>query len=424
MDLAAFGISEVWLQDFEYSTSPGERPSPVCFVANEFFSGRTIKLFGDELQHLKHPPHSIASDSMTVAYYAPAELSCYLSLGWPLPEHVLDLFTEFRNATNGLDLPAGASLIGALVYFGLDAMGATEKESMQQLALRGKPYTAGEQELLLNYCESDVLALRKLLKRTWSSIDALRAIYRGRYMKAVARIEHAGIPIDTAALAVLNRNWSNIQDELIRAIDVDFGVYENRTFKIERFEHYLSRNQFSWPHLPSGRPALDAENFKVMAGIYPQIEPLRQLRESLSKMRLNDLAVGNDGRNRCMLSPFRACTSRNQPSNSQFIFGQPTWQRPLIRPTEGNGIAYIDWCQQEFGIAAELSGDRAMQEAYRSGDPYDRFAEQAGAVPATASRTTRAEIRNRFKACALAVQYGMGDRFTRSTHRTTNFPGA
>ena len=33
-------------------------------------------------------------------------------------------------------------------------------------------------------------------------------------------------------------------------------------------------------------------------------------------------------------------------------------------------------------IAAALSGDAAMQAAYRSGDPYLAFAKQAGAVPA------------------------------------------
>ncbi len=34
------------------------------------------------------------------------------------------------------------------------------------------------------------------------------------------------------------------------------------------------------------------ETFREMAGKYPQIEPLRELRYSLSKLRLNDLAVG------------------------------------------------------------------------------------------------------------------------------------
>jgi DNA polymerase I-like protein with 3'-5' exonuclease and polymerase domains len=124
-------------------------------------------------------------------------------------------------------------------------------------------------------------------------------------------------------------------------------------------------------------------------------------------MRLADLAVGSDGRNRTLLSPFRARTGRNQPSNTAFIFGPAVWLRFLIKPEAGTGLAYIDWSQQEFGIAAALSGDEAMLAAYESGDPYLAFAKQAGAVPKDATKATHGAIRELFKACALAVLYGM-----------------
>jgi DNA polymerase I-like protein with 3'-5' exonuclease and polymerase domains len=71
-------------------------------------------------------------------------------------------------------------------------------------------------------------------------------------------------------------------------------------------------------------------------------------------------------------------------------------------------LAYIDYSQQEFGIAAALSEDPAMKEAYESGDPYLAFAKQAGAVPTHATKKTHASEREQFKACVLAVQYGMG----------------
>ena len=125
-------------------------------------------------------------------------------------------------------------------------------------------------------------------------------------------------------------------------------------------------------------------------------------------MRLADLAVGRDGRNRAMLSPFRARTGRNQPSNTKFIFGPSVWLRGLIKPPPGFGIAYIDWAQQEFGIAAALSRDPLMMEAYRSGDPYLAFAKQAGAAPPEATKATHKAVRDQFKSTVLAVQYGMG----------------
>jgi len=49
-----------------------------------------------------------------------------------------------------------------------------------------------------------------------------------------------------------------------------------------------------------------------------------------------------------------------------------------------------------------------MQAAYQSGDPYLAFAKQAGAVPKDATKKSHGPIREQFKACALAVQYGMG----------------
>lgn len=149
--------------------------------------------------------------------------------------------------------------------------------------------------------------------------------------------------------------------------------------------------------------------FREMVRVYPQVAPLRELRVALSQMRLSELAVGHDGRNRCMLSAFQARTGRNQPSNSKFIFGPSVWLRGLIRPEPGYGLAYLDWSQQEFGIAAALSGDLKMLEAYASGDPYMTFAKQARAVPPEATKESHPRERDQFKACALAVQYEMGE---------------
>ena len=54
------------------------------------------------------------------------------------------------------------------------------------------------------------------------NLEVEHALLRGRYMKAAARIEHQGIPIDVDALATLKENWTAIQDELIRRIDLDY----------------------------------------------------------------------------------------------------------------------------------------------------------------------------------------------------------
>jgi hypothetical protein len=367
-----------------------------------------MRLWQNQLYARALPPYSIDRNALFIAYYASAEISCHLKLGWPVPANVLDLFAEFRSLTNGRTTAAGNSLLGALVHFGLDAMDATEKDSMRTLALRGGPWTDAERDALLNYCQSDVIALERLFSRMLPRIDIERALLRGRYMVAAARMEHCGVPIDTESLATLREHWEPVQDRLVERIDSNYEVFEGRTFRAERFANYLAVKNIPWPRLPSGSLALDDDTFREMARSYPAIAPLRELRVSLSQMRLADLAVGSDGRNRCLLSAFQARTGRNQPSNTKFIFGPAVWLRGLIRPEPSYGLAYLDWSQQEFGIAAALSRDPAMLAAYESGDPYLQFAKQAGTVPPDATKATHGPIRDLFKACALAVQYGMG----------------
>jgi hypothetical protein len=343
-----------------------------------------------------------------VAYYGSAEVACHLALGWPVPSKILDLYTEFRTLTNGLATPNGAGLLGALAYFDLPAIGADEKERMRALAMRGGPWTPEERVALLKYCESDVVALEELLSRMAPMLDMPRALLRGRYMKAVARMEHVGVPIDVGYLDRIRSRWDSIGEHLIREVDRDYGVFDGTTFKAERWRRWTESRGISWPELASGAQALDADTFREMARLHPEVNSMRELRTSLSQMRLADLAVGADGRNRYMTSAFRAKTGRNQPSNAQSIFGPAVWLRSIIQAPPGRALAYVDWGQQEFGIAAALSGDPAMMAAYNSGDPYLAFAIQAGAAPEGSTKETHALVRELFKTCALAVQYGMG----------------
>jgi DNA polymerase-1 len=391
--------------EFEFGGHDGNQPRPVCMVAKDLRTGQSWRLWRDEFGTV--PPFPIGADTVFVAFYASAELGCFRALNWPMPANVLDLFIEFRNRTNGLKTPAGASLVGALTYFGLDNIGATEKDDMRSLVLRGEPWSDGERAAILNYCGSDVAALERLSPAMLPRIDVPRALLRGRYTKAAAAMEFAGVPIDTDTLALLREKWTEIQDQLIAAIDADYCVFDGRTFKAERWERYLVARNIPWPRLESGRLDLSDDAFRQMAKAYPQVAPMRELRSALSDLRLNELSVGQDGRNRTILSMFRSRTGRNQPSNTRYIFGPSVWLRSLIKPPPGLGVAYIDWSQQEFGIAAALSGDRAMQAAYLSGDPYLAFAKQAGAVPEDATKQTHGPTRELFKQCVLAVQYGM-----------------
>jgi DNA polymerase I len=397
---------EIWAADFEFEAGSGERPDPVCLCARELRSGREIRLWRGQFDSA--PPYPTDADTLFVAYYASAELGCHLALGWPMPARILDLFTEFRCGTNGLTVPAGNGLIGALTAFGLDTVGATEKKEMQEAIGNGTWPGRYTPEEILDYCMGDVDALARLLPVMAPRIDLPRALLRGRYMAAAARMEYAGVPTDVPMLGKLRQHWAQIQDKLIERIDADYGVFEGRTFKLERFEAWLARSSTPWPRLDTGRLDLGDDTFRQMARIYPAVSPLRELRSSLADLRLNDLVVGrHDGRNRAILSAFRARTGRNQPSNSRFIFGPSVWLRSLIKPPPGMAVAYVDFEQQEFAIAAKLSGDANMLAAYISGDPYLAFAKQAGVIPPDGTKETHGSERELFKTTALAVLYGM-----------------
>ena len=400
---------EIWLVDFEFCALPGERPEPLCMVATEYHSGRTIRwwLAGGAPYH--RPPFVGRDDVLVVFYFASADLGCFLALGWPRPKYILDLFAEFRVITNGLTTPCGNGLLGALAYFGLPSIGAAEKRDMRELAMRGGPHSREEQEALIAYCESDVQQLRLLLKAMWTRVSLGHALLRGRYTSAVASMEWRGTPIDVDTLQSLRGAWPHIRLQLIQRCDFASQLYDGTTFKADRFENLLKVLEIPWPRTSSGRLALDDDTFRQMSGAYPVIAPIRELRHTLSDLRLEDLTVGRDGRNRCLLSPFQSVTGRNQPSTTKFIFGNSVWLRGLIEPPPGQVLVNLDWSGQEYGIAAYLSRDPQMMADYETGDPYLGFGKRVRIVPGDATKISHEEVRNQLKiALGLGVMYGAG----------------
>jgi DNA polymerase I-like protein with 3'-5' exonuclease and polymerase domains len=138
------------------------------------------------------------------------------------------------------------------------------------------------------------------------------------------------------------------------------------------------------------------------------VAPIRELRSLLGKMRLIGLSVDEiEGRNRFLISPFKSATSRNQPSNTQSVFGPSVWLRHLIVPQPGTVLLYCDWSSQEYVIAGALSGDPLMLEDCAPGrDPYIRFGQHGELVPEGADKRSHPLIRDRLKIAALATLYG------------------
>lgn len=376
------GFSSVWIVIVHNHRAPGEPASPGLLAAREIQSSEAVQIGAPKLLSERLPPYATGPQSLFVTFGGDELGALNLALGWRMPERLIDLAVEFRNLTNGRSTRCGNGLVGALTWFGLSSASALS-QVQTPVAFRRR-----------------LEAVSQLFRAMLSELDLPRALLRGRYMLAVARIEVLGVPIDTELLCKLVQRRTSWRTSLLMEVDKDFGFYHGSVFQLGRFEQWLTKEGIVWPTTVHGVIDLSDSTFREMARIHPVLMPLKALRSVLAGADPGSAKIGSDGRNRAQLNPFAARTGRNQPSTKDALICGPSWMRGLVRPSPGNGLAFIDWCSQEFGIAAALSGDCKMQAAYAAGDPYLALARgQSRSVAAT---------RATYKAVALGVQYGMG----------------
>jgi DNA polymerase I len=401
-----------WTLDFEYEATHHVLPVPVAMVVVDVITGRTIKLGQGEMGVC---PFSCDTGEVFIAFQAGAEASCFLALGWTLPPHWIDLYAEARRLSNGL-MVTGNGLLHVMARYGLPVRDAGHKKAMQSLIGSGQ-WQPSDMPAILKYCEEDVQDTVQLLHRMLPDIigeapvsgeKALaQAVIRGTFMAENARVEWQGLPVDVPAWSMVTERWPRIKDELIRAVDAQYGVFVDASFSAARFADYLAREYIPWPRLPSGVLALDDDTFRQRAKAEPRIANLRELRVALAQMRSNSIVVDPDGRSRTHMRPLASKTGRSQPSTSRYLFGASKWARSFIRAPEGHSFAYLDFKSQEIAVAAYLSGDEMLSESYRSGDPYMAFAKAAKLVPPDATKKSHPNERAACKAIVLGVQYGM-----------------
>jgi hypothetical protein len=419
-------FDEIWIVDFEFYPGPGKRNggrdgdavTPLCLVALEMRSGRIVRLWRDEFGPF--PPYRLDASALIVGYLISAEYGCHIALNWGQPARALDPYVEFRHHTNDGTIKSGDrekgfyGLGGALRYFGDDGIDTAHKDDMRDRIVQGPPFTADERGAILTYCEDDVHALAGLVRHIVPTIRSLpHAMARCNFMWATAQQERRGVPLDLRLLERTRARWDDIRSNLVTAVD-HFGIYEIEDGKPhwskQRFSDFVRRSRMIWPAYADGTLDERDQTFRDMEGRYPQIGPLRELRYSLSKLRLNDLQVGNDGRNRTLLGPYGSKTGRNQPSSAKYVFGPAKWVRFFITPPPGRVLIHRDYAQQEPQIAAVWSGDEALLAACQSGDVYLGIAKQLGFAPADATPETHESIRTLFKTVVLGIQYGLGMR--------------
>jgi DNA polymerase-1 len=394
----------IWHCDFEFVEDANHHPVPVCMFAHEQHTGRLIQMWRHELLASRQAPFETGPESLFVAYAANAELSCFLALGWQFPKNVLDVYVETIAAINGNDIiwmeDKRPKLPEALQLFGMmPTIDVKEKQRMIGVILDNYPnYTPEQQYEIQNYNRIDVVETVQLLEALAPTIDVPRALLRGRYMAAVARMERCGLPVDVDYLRSLLAEWERLRLHYIQRDDT-FGLYDGTSFNEGRWRELIVAKGWDggWPRTKSGQFEKTLKALGRQARRYPELRPLVRLRTQIAELRINQFAntVGADCFSRCPLLPFWTRTGRNQPSagDKMFLPGLPGWLHGVIAPPPGWAVADLDWDGQENAIAAAYFNDARMIEDYQSGDPHIGFGRRVRLVPPDATKNTSPEIK-------------------------------
>jgi len=407
--------TECWAVDSEWGFRDGRIGQesawePVLFCALGLRSARRFYFWGRDTG-LHAFIHEHCNDR-SISHYAVAEMLFMLRQGVPLPTCWFDTFVAFRYATNKPgNLEAG--LAPALHRLGMPGMVQSEKKVLQQkiLNLHFDLNDPTDQQEIRDYCFSDCDGTGALYHRLAGVVPPEIMAHWIEYLKAVARMELRGIPLDVAMYERILANQTAIRKRLIGDVNTQKIIYFGEKFNKKLFLDWCRGEGIEWPVKTSkttGQPYLsfDKEVMKDMEGRHPLIAEIRQVNKTLDQLKKHTLLVDPMLRRHFYgTSVFRSVTGRNQPRN--FIFSGPKWLRFLIvSESEDHVLVYVDFVAQEVGIAASLSSDPIMRVMYEADDCHMAFAVRAGAAPPGSNKKSHPDIRKRYKMVNLGVLYG------------------
>ena len=118
--------------------------------------------------------------------------------------------------------------------------------------------------------QADVDSLAGLLPRMLPEIAPTpkrlgQALLRGRFMRAVAEMEWAGVPIDTQLMASLRKHWDRIKLTLIEQVDARYDVFEGGSLRQAKLELLVKRMGIDWPRTATGLLSVENDTFKDQA---------------------------------------------------------------------------------------------------------------------------------------------------------------
>ena len=256
------------------------------------------------------------------------------------------------------------------------------------------------------------------------------AYSRGDFSERTARMLGLGYPINAEKLAKFQANVASILASSAKEcleVEPDFESFrwakkEKKFIAHEKKirEWVTKQGKPNWLKTEKGLPSISKKAFEPwynsespgFAGAYCRHLKTKQSLNGFMPTNgiRNTFAdfVGRDGRVRPFLGIYGAQSARSQPGATGFIPLKAHWMRTFLESPKGKALCGIDYASEEFLIAAIVSQDNAMMEAYGSGDVYLAFAKAAKIVPETATKQSHARLREAAKATVLGISYDMG----------------
>lgn len=315
-----------------------------------------------------------------------------------------------------------------------------EKEEVRNIIISDTDIENNRQRIV-DYCMSDVANLREIFKRVSSVISREGgftgaeyldfALSRGAYAVCAAKMTRRGYPVNLERVKKFASNVPEIMSEAAKSVIAasdEFKLFrlnlKTKTYSMNVVEvrKFIASTPYSevWTktdkgQLSTSRKAFDRFYSKNSPGLAGEFIKYLSLKQSLNGFLPSEGKskkfwdfVGRDARVRYFQGIYGSQSSRSQPGANGFIPLKAHWMRNFIEPRPGRAIAGIDYASQEFLLAAVISQDKKMLQAYESGDIYLAFAKAAGLAPSDATKTTHKAVRDMCKSLVLGISYDMG----------------
>ena len=408
-------FKNVVVYDYEFKAISGNPPEPVCVVYKELHSDKIIKqwLVGGG-STCPFPVH----ETLFIAHYCNAEVSCDIALGYEKPRYIWDTFVEEKKLLNG-KLKQGYGLVDTALRYGITGvMDKNKKDYWRDTVINNYPnYSDEDKTGIIDYCLEDVLLTEKLFLKQSAALERLdsnfkrvlqQALFHGRSMAITAQIEANGIPLNNDLYNDLDKYYDDVRRQEIEELQKVFDVYELGKFNHKKFEAALAKENLlnRWPKSAAGRLKTDDRTIYRFQEVNEKIMQFRNSKFIIESRTLKGFNVGKDGRSRAPLNLFGQITGRTNVSTAINPFGAPRRMRTIIGTDKEHILVYADWKSQEAVIQAYLSDDKEMITAIKSGDIYLHTAKKVGAVPAAAIRKDYEKERELYKQSFLAIGYG------------------